>query len=310
MHNMHQDIQQHLAQAGYKSEWASIRHLADLHADVEHALTSRNTGYPEVAARYALKYDFELPADFPTAQSIIVTAAPHPKICVTFEVAGKHYPVIIPPTYLHDTDNAILAILAQDTCQYGYRVRDAILPTKPLAVHSGLATYGKNNIAYIAGLGSFFRLRAFFSDIPCPPENWYPLTLMEQCATCTVCRKKCPTQAIPDDGFLLDVTRCLTYRNEGAEEFPEWIDPGWHNCLIGCMRCQDSCPANRAQQDWVAPGETFTEEETLMILEGRFPQQFPENTRDKLKKLSMLDDAGLLQRNLSALMNSSFSQPD
>lgn len=303
MNNTHKEIQQHLAQAGYKSAWASIRHLADLHADLEHALDARNTGYAEIVARYALKHDFEPPADFPTAQSIIVTAAPQPKVCVTFEAAGSRYPVIIPPTYRHDTDSAIFTILSQHAVQHGYRVRDALLPTKPLAVHSGLAAYGKNNIAYIDGLGSFFRLRAFFSDIPCPAETWHALTMMEQCKTCAVCRKKCPTQAIPNERFLLDVTRCITYRNEGEEEFPEWIDPSWHNCLIGCMICQDNCPANRAQKDWVAPGETFSEEETLMILEGRAPQLLPEHTREKLKKLYMLDDAGLLQRNLSVLIS-------
>lgn len=302
MNNTHKDIQQHLAQAGYKSAWVSIRHLSDLRADLEYALGARNTGYSEIAARYGLKYDFELPADFSTAQSIIITAAPQPKICVTFQAAGKHYPVIIPPTYLHDTDNAIIAILSQYARQQGYRVRHAHLPVKPLAVHSGLAAYGKNNIAYIDGLGSFFRLRAFFSDIPCPAETWHSLTMMEQCKTCAVCRKTCPTQAIPDDRFLLDVTRCITNRNEGEEVFPDWVDPTWHNCLIGCMRCQDNCPANRAQKDWIAPGETFSEEETLMILEGHSPQQFPEGTRNKLKKLYMLDDAELLQRNLSALM--------
>jgi len=302
MNNTHKDIQQHLAQAGYKSAWVSTRHLSDLRADLDYALGARNTGYSEITARYGLKYDFEPPADFQMAQSIIITAAPQPKVRAIFKVAGTNYPVVIPPTYIHNTDDAIFAIISQYASQQGYRAHRAYLPVKPLAVHSGLAAYGKNNIAYIDGLGSFFRLRAFFSDIPCPAETWHSLTMMEQCKTCTVCRKACPTKAIPDDDFLLDITRCITYRNEGEEEFPEWIKPAWHNCLIGCMLCQDKCPANRAQKSWVTPGETFSEEETRMILDGYSPQQLPENTREKLKQLSMLDVAGLLQRNLGALM--------
>ena len=89
--------------------------------------------------------------------------------------------------------------------------------------------------------------------------------------------------------------------NEGAEEFPEWIDPSWHNSLIGCMMCQDVCPVNKDYTDWIADGGEFIEEETRMILNGASKDDLPIEAIEKLKKFYMLDDYNLLQRNLSVL---------
>jgi epoxyqueuosine reductase len=87
------------------------------------------------------------------------------------------------------------------------------------------------------------------------------------------------------------------------DEFPEWIDPSWHNSLIGCMICQDVCPVNKDYTKWVVPGEEFSEEETLIILKGVSKDKLPLETNEKLKKICMLDSYNLLQRNLGVLIN-------
>ena len=46
---------------------------------------------------------------------------------------------------------------------------------------------------------------------------------------------KCPTKAIRQDRFLISAEQCLTFFNEKPDDFPEWVNPVWHNCLIGCM---------------------------------------------------------------------------
>ena len=69
------------------------------------------------------------------------------------------------------------------------------------------------------------------------------------------------------------------------------------------MVCQDVCPANKDLTRWVVPGGEFSEEETQMILEGIPMAKLPEETTEKLKKLYMLDDYDLLQRNLGVLMS-------
>ncbi len=300
------ELQQRLADADFKSSIVSVQHLPYLQCDLENLLEQRildRDFYDEIVSRYGLHWNFEPPADLPAASSIIVTAVPQPKVSVSFELSGETYDVIIPPTYLHDTDAKALDIMSHHLESHGYNVCDALIPGKLLSVHSGLARYGKNNIAYIDGWGSYFRLRTFFSDIPCATDSWQEVKMMELCKKCNACIKKCPANAILKDRFLIDATRCITYWNEGEDEFPEWIDPAWHNCLIGCMICQDVCPANKNCTKWIVPGGEFSEEETEMILKGISKDKLPLETIEKLKKLSLLDDCDLLSRNLGVLIH-------
>ncbi len=81
-----------------------------------------------------------------------------------------------------------------------------------------------------------------------------------------------------------------------------WIDPSWHNCLIGCMICQSVCPLNRNVSDWVVDGGEFSETETEMILEGRSREELPVETAEKIRRLGLLEDLELLPRNLIRLM--------
>lgn len=303
------NILDHLKNAGYKSSIVSIEHLPDLRSDLENLLkqgTLSRDFYSEMASRY---FDFphtlESPANFPEAKSIIITAAQQPKISVTFEFSGKSYKIIIPPIYVHETDEEAFNTISQYLHNKGYSLVDANVPLKSLAVHCGLATFGKNNIAYIDDWGSYFRLKAFYSDIPCDSIKWQEFKMMDLCSKCTACSKKCPTNAITEGRFLIRAERCITYFNEGSDEFPNWVDPTWHNCLIGCMICQDVCPANKDYKKWITAGGEFSDEETRMILEGVQRDKLPLKIIDKLKRLNMWDDYNLLQRNLSVLITHS-----
>ncbi|UCE19271.1 MAG: epoxyqueuosine reductase [Gemmatimonadota bacterium] len=299
-------LQGHLTNGGFKSAIVSIRHLSELRDNLEQLLESgllNRDFYDEIVSRLDLYWDFEPPADLPGIQSIILVAAPVLKVRVPVTVSGKTSCVIIPPNYLNSTDKEMKDILSHCSQRYGLRFVEAILPEKLLAVRSGLARYGRNNIAYIDGWGSYFRLRTFFSDVPCPPDHWWEMKMMDLCDSCSGCRKMCPTGAISEGRFLIRCERCLTFYNEGPEDFPEWIDSAWHNCLIGCMICQDICPANRKFTDWIDGGEAFTEEETMMIWDGIPLDKLPRVMAEKLGKLNMIDDYGLLRRNLRVLIN-------
>jgi len=223
---------------------------------------------------------------------------------VMFTLEGDSTAGILPPVYSYETDRRIENLLKKKLNPNGYRVQKAKLPWKLLAVRSGLAQYGKNNISYIEGLGSFYRLIAFISDLPCDADNWIQPQTLDSCDSCDACRKACPTGAIASDRFLLQAERCLTFHNERQGKFPDWIRPAWHNCLVGCMICQKVCPANKSFRKWIDEGLCFSEDETNAILKSKSENDIPQSVVRKLEALDIIEYVDLLGRNLRALIYS------
>ncbi len=290
-----------LADAGFKSTVVSTDHLPDLRDDLESLLEEGTLNRDFYRVRLS-HFVFEPPDHLAAAGSIIVTAARHPRVEVKFSLSGRTHPIIIPPTYANDTDETAMKILSDHLGDHGYSVTHAFLPFKLLAVRSGLAGYGKNNIAYIDGWGSFFRLKVFYTDAPCTSDGWQEPKMMASCEKCEACMNACPANVVREDRFLVDITRCITFHNEEEDPFPEWIDPAWHNCLVGCMTCQDACPMNKGLRGFTSSGEEFSEDETRMILEGVPRDRLSDETVEKLKGLYMWEYYDLLGRNLKALI--------
>jgi epoxyqueuosine reductase len=169
-------------------------------------------------------------------------------------------------------------------------------------VCSGLAEYGRNNICYVQGMGSFLQLIAAFSDLPCDHDPWLEPKALDRCHSCFACVRRCPTGAITKDRFLIRAERCLTYHNEAATDFPAWIDPAWHHCLIGCLRCQTVCPENKSLLGWFEDRAEFSETETNLMLQRVPLEQLPIETAAKLKSLKINEDYRLLCRNLSMIL--------
>ncbi len=290
-----------LEERGYRGAVLPIEHIAQLKHEIEGRLSQKeiDAGLYE---RYLTYFKFDVTTNLPGTCSIIITAAPQPQRKVTFHLHGQAYVVIIPPTYYADTDDQIKDTIENVLNVDGYQLHRAALPLKLLAVYCGMAKYGKNNITYVEGLGSFVRLRAYLSDVPPVRSDWLEPQVMEECDSCKACLKACPTRAIIPDRFLIHAERCLTFLNEGPEDFPEWIDPAWHNSLVGCMKCQLVCPVNKQFVEWVEEGEDFTEAETQAILNGGPLDRLPPETVNKLKHCYMLDSLDVLPRNLRALL--------
>lgn len=261
----------------------------------------------EGALREYLSFVFDPPEDL-EPRSIIIVAVEALPGRVSFGWRGRRVQVVVPPTYVGFVDRILTVVgsLGEWLAPEGYAVRRPRLPMKTLAVCSGLARYGRNNICYVEGMGSFIELAVAVSDMPCDSDPWDEPKSLEQCASCGICERDCPTGAIAADRFLLHAERCLTLHNESEDDLPGWIDPSWHNALIGCMKCQEACPGNAGVSGRFDDLGAFDEAETELLLRGVPLEELPAATLDKVKVIDFAgDNYGLLGRNLGAVLEAS-----
>ena len=286
---------------GFQGRIVSIAHLKVLQNEIE-AHHKKGLLDKELYDAYLASFDFECQRKLAGANSLIIISMPQPQVRIMFTLEDNSFPVIIPPTYNFSEDDQVADLLAAHLGPQGYRLQKVRLPQKLLAVRSGLAKYGKNNITYVKGSGSFHRPVVFISDFSCEADSWGEPAVMEQCETCSACMKACPTAAVGADRFLLRAERCLTFLNERLKDFPAWLSPGWHNSLVGCMICQKVCPANKDVVKWVEAGATFDNAETGLILNGLSEERLPQETHEKLKRHGMMEYYNVLGRNLKTLI--------
>lgn len=293
---------------GFKMGIASVSHVADL----RHEYESRHGHQYDDADFYRTVrgfFRFDIPeVTYGSVRSIITIAAPSPQVRLHFNWRGKRIPVLLPPAYVEDGDELteMETHLTEVTARYGYHVTRASLPLKLLTVQSGLGSYGRNNICYVPGMGSFVLLASFYSDLPLEADTWREMQLMKSCENCTACLRRCPTGAITGERVLLKTERCLTYQNEFIDpaDFPAWIDPEAHNCLIGCLHCQTVCPQNKGFLNRVVEPVEFSEEETALLMEGTTEfSHLPTMLISKVRQLHLVDHYPLLPRNLKVLLH-------
>ena len=103
---------------------------------------------------------FRLPDNFPSARSLLLIATSAPLMIINLRFADRHIPFSChrttlprphprhapggdPPDHHPDSGHRV------DRVDYHFFMKLA-------AVRSGLAQYGRNNICYVEGMGSFF----------------------------------------------------------------------------------------------------------------------------------------------------------
>jgi len=107
---------------------------------------------------------------------------------------------------------------------------------------SGLGWVGKHTLLIHPKQGSYFFLAEIILDLEIEPTE----SMRDHCGTCTRCIDACPTDAISQEGYVLDASRCISYltielRDAIPAEFKDKME-GW---AYGCDICQDVCPWNR-----------------------------------------------------------------
>ncbi|MEL7562160.1 4Fe-4S double cluster binding domain-containing protein [Dehalogenimonas sp. 4OHTPN] len=288
-----------LALSGYRAAVASIDRLA--YIEQEFRSTANREEWRKSPHLSQHIFDFTLPQEY-QAQSIIVVAAPVAPVNIGFVFRGEYFSFDAPPLsedYEKDATN-ILSEIQKIISPRGYRLSDSNLPTKILASHCGLISNGVNNIGYIDGMGSYFRLSAYFSDIEPGKEKWlinHPVN--PKCAGCSRCIDTCPTKCIERSSFR--VNRCLSLLSKEPTDFPVWINNKWHNALIGCRICQKVCPLNQEVSFKTSIGADFDETETTAILSGDPLENLHSETREKLRYFTLEPLYPVLSRNLRLL---------
>jgi epoxyqueuosine reductase len=298
-------INQEVLKNGDKAKIVPIKRLQDIKQDIEDLKVSKffNDATNMIVNNI---YKVDLPETDFEISSIIIVATPNPLIKVNFNWKEKKIPLIHSPACFESQGKSayIEQYLNELLNPKGHYIKYAPkLPQKLLAVRSGLSVYGRNNISYVEGMGSYLNLATYYSDIPCIEESWHEFDQMELCKDCKACLSNCPTAAITNERYLLKADRCLTWFNESIGDFPEWVHSSAHNCIHGCLKCQTSCPKNKKYLDNIAEPIEISEEETLLLLEGKPLDQFPEKLVLKIRKLGLFNYLDSLPRNLKALFD-------
>lgn len=289
--------------AGLRFRTFKVEHLEEIKEEFKN-LAAQGLLDEEFYKANLTNFDFNGSNALKNAKSVIIIAAPQRKSIAEFTHKGKVIEAVLPPTYLHPGISRRIANLLNDVLvENNYNLARPILPLKLLAVRSGLGQYGRNNICYTPGLGSFIRLAAFVTDYDFKEDCWGEAEVMKSCSTCTACVESCPTAAIDRNRFLIHAHNCLTNLNEYETPIPEWVEPHWHDSIVGCMKCQVACPHNGELIDLIDERIHFNEDETNMIVEGKDFDGLPEETKDKISYAGLEVYYKVLPRNLMLLVN-------
>ncbi len=279
----------------------SVDTLLRIKADMDRILRRGDVSDNPTFRSYIEKRCYEPPETMPDARSVVILAVADRRHDVDVRIEGRLVTVPIPPGYTRDEVSpedvqtfVRRYVLRDDTA----RLEPVQLPLKLVAARAGLAEYGKNNIAFVRGLGSFHRLLGFFTEQPCPPGGWHSVGPMHLCKGCSICLQCCPTGAIRPDRFVIDAGRCVTLYNELPDPMPAWMPPRAHNALVGCTLCQWTCPANVDALDRVEKLAEFTEEETTMLLSGEIDEALGASVAAKIERNGLSGDLLHLARNL------------
>jgi epoxyqueuosine reductase len=299
-----EDAVKHMEANGCRASCLPFERLKDAKKDLED-LRKSGALTPEFFDLHLKNFKWEKPEDFQNARSIIIVSKAVPMIRTWFTVDGKKIDALVPPTYAGWSDvSERLRKMLEDFAP-GHRFQYVFVPNKTLATRSGLARYGRNNITYVEGFGSYQRLAVYLTDLECTKDNWGEKKMLDRCEKCTTCIRMCPTRSISRERFLLYGDTCLTHLNEQSADkpFPAYVKPEMHNAIIGCMVCQKNCPEDRKFVGFVEDRAGFDDKETAYLLKGDFSDE--KKAKEMEKNLARVGiDLSVFPRNLVALVES------
>jgi epoxyqueuosine reductase len=172
----------------------------------------------------------------------------------TMVVLGLSYPMrmikhtsthLVPSFYTFGSDyhlvlkNRIENVMKDLPFRYQLGVDNHPHNERLAAVLSGVGFFGKNQLIINEKLGSYMFLGIVFVDEPIDSE--IVLDVADDCGSCRKCITACPTQALTDEGYLLD--KCLSHVNQSKRALTD-EELNANYILFGCDICQMVCPKN------------------------------------------------------------------
>ena len=112
---------------------------------------------------------------------------------------------------------------------------------KEAAVRAGLGCVGKHNLVIHPEYGSWVAYQTLITDASFEPDAPF---VDDLCGDCEICLKQCPTGALYEPRRL-DPQRCVPYMLTLHDDSPDYRKQ-MSNYILGCDRCQDVCPRNKA----------------------------------------------------------------
>lgn len=283
----------------YQHRTFSVTHLSEVREWMEKLVSENKLSTNATFRKYIGGFKYDLPKEMPNAKSIVMVAYRLKLSSVTFQQNGRYYVVVIPSGYADDgvPPDFVQETIAKDVLgDPKGKLIPASIPCKTSAVRCGLAEYGLNNITFVPGYGSFHQLAPYFCEREME-DHWGPLKSMRICKGCTICIKACPTQAIRENEFVIDVGRCLTLYNELPAPLPDWMEPKIHHTLVGCLKCQAPCPADLEFMNDVTNIAILTEKETALLVKGERDAKIEEGIIAKLAWFPAAKDIPYFSRN-------------
>ena len=145
------------------------------------------------------------------------------------------------------------------------------------ARRSGLGWVGKHTLLINPKEGSYF----FLCEIICDLDLEYDHSIKDHCGTCTRCIEACPTDAISEEGYVMDGSKCISYLTiELKNDIPDTFSDQMQNWMFGCDICQQVCPWNKFSKP--NNEEKFKPKEELLQMRK---QDWEEITEDVFGKL-------------------------
>jgi epoxyqueuosine reductase len=299
----------------YRISWGHTGHLIDAYNEFDKKSQSGEFNDIQTSIFQNWGSFHQLNEDEMSTIILIATSTSGKTRKIIFDCNGIKINTLVPPWYSYDEEekcsNTINENLSNFLSKYGYKTRKLLGPYKYLSAKLGLGRYGRNNLVYVDGLGSYARIAGFITNAELTPNRYPEINsdrlVLENCATCTSCMKKCPTQAIDNDQFLLHVDRCLSYHSELIDAGIEFSKYAEQDCLVGCLNCQDVCPYNNG---FTAAENislvSFNREETSYIV-GEYNQDIQiieKVVEEKLEKVGLSRHKSYIVRNLRVHINS------